>query len=181
MKLITERLAIREYGAEDIDDIVRYLNNLNVSKYLLTVPYPYTKKDAEWWINDCRKKRRERPRKDYNLAILLKAERRVIGGISLSKVKKDQGTAEIGYCLEEDYWRQGYTTEATTTLIDFAFKKLKLRRIESHIYTENEASQELAKSLRFRYEGTKRKAVKVIATGKIHDVMVYGLLREEWK
>jgi len=181
MKLTTERLTLREFEERDINDIVGNLNNLNVSRHLLTVPHPYTRKDARWWINNCQEKRKERPRKDYNLSIVLKVERKVIGGIGLSKVKRDQGTADIGYQLGEDYWRQGFMSEAATVMIDFAFKRLKLRRIEAHIYPENKASQGLAESLGFKYEGTRRKAAKTLSTGKIHDVMVYGMLKEDWR
>ena len=47
----TERLILRQYRLEDIDDVVEGLNNLNVTKWLAGAPYPYTKKDAENFIN----------------------------------------------------------------------------------------------------------------------------------
>ena len=65
-------------------------------------------------------------------------------------------------------------------LIDFAFKKLKLRRLNLPAYVENVASNALAKKLGFKLEGTLRKYHKIKSTGRIHDANIYGLLREEW-
>ena len=42
----TDRLIIRRWNLDDVDDCVSGLNNLNVSKWLAQVPYPYTKDDA---------------------------------------------------------------------------------------------------------------------------------------
>ena len=180
MKLQTRRLILRQPRMKDAKDLIDNINNLNVSKYLLVVPYPYTVKDARWWINHCKEKERERPRTSYGFNIELKSERRIIGGIGISKIDARQGTADIGYWIGEDYWRKGIVTEAATRLIDFGFKKLKLRRIQAAIFVENEASQGLARSLGFQYEGRLRKACKAKSTGKIHDEFIYALLRKDW-
>ena len=42
----TERLILRQYSLNDVDDMVEGLNNLNVTKWLAGAPYPYTKEDA---------------------------------------------------------------------------------------------------------------------------------------
>lgn len=39
----TDRLILRQYKISDANDVVEGLNNLNVSKWLAYVPYPYTK------------------------------------------------------------------------------------------------------------------------------------------
>lgn len=180
MKIVTKRLILRDITMKDAKDLVENINNLKVSRYLLTVPYPYTIKDAKWWINHCKEKAKEKPRKSYDFNIELKSEKKIIGGIGLTKVDLNQGTAELGYWLGTNYHRKGFMTESVNRVIDFAFNELKLRRLETPIFKENKPSQELAKSLGFKYEGTKRKSVKTKSTGKIHDVNVYSLLKEEW-
>ena len=47
----TERLILRRYRLDDVNDIVEGLNNLNVTKWLAGAPYPYTKDDALHFIN----------------------------------------------------------------------------------------------------------------------------------
>jgi len=66
-------------------------------------------------------------------------------------------------------------------MINYAFDKLKLRRLMIPAFATNKGSNGLAKSLDFTFEGILRQAVKCKATGKIHDENVWGLLRKEWK
>lgn len=181
IEIETERLIIREFEKRDIGPLTKNMNNLHVSKNLLAVPYPYKKKDAAWWINHCAKLKKERPQKTFEFAIELKAEKNLIGGISLMKYDPFQGTAEVGCWLGEKYWRQGYMFETASSLINYGFKKLKLRKFRWGAFADNVASNELAKKLGFVLEGVMRKGLRCKATKKIHDETRYGLLREEWK
>ena len=97
MRLETKRLILREWSKRDVNDIVEGLNDLEVTKWLAFAPYPYTKKDAEEWINYCIKSAKKGKNRDsYEFAIELKSEKKVIGGISLSRINKFQGTAGGG-------------------------------------------------------------------------------------
>jgi ribosomal-protein-alanine N-acetyltransferase len=181
MRLTTDRLVIREFEKKDLSSLIRNINDLEVSQYLLLVPYPYRKKDAEWWINHCQEEAKKKPRVNYDLGIELKSSKELVGGIGLTHADYFQGTAEIGFYLGKDYWRQGIMSEAIKSVVDFAFDKLKMRRINWYAYVENEASNELAKKMGFVFEGTRRKAARAKATGKVHDDNMYGLLREDWR
>jgi len=181
MKIETKRLILRPPALKDAKDIVENINNINVSRHLLVVPHPYSLKDAKWFINHCKKKAKEKPRTTYEFSIELKEEGRVIGGFGVTKVDRWHGTADLGYWLGEKYWRKGYATEATEKIIDFAFNKLRLRRLRIPAFVENKASNEFARRLGFKLEGTLRKHCKAKSTGKIHDENTYRLLKEEWK
>jgi len=97
MKLETERLLLREWRQEDIDDLIEGLNNLEISKWMAFVPHPYTREDAQKWIDFCIESSGEREdRTFYKFAIELKSEHKVIGGMSLDKIDKVQGTSGSG-------------------------------------------------------------------------------------
>ena len=49
------------------------------------------------------------------------------------------------------------------------------------MYTNNQASNATQIQVGYKLEGTKRKGTRCKATGKIHDINIYGLLREDWK
>jgi RimJ/RimL family protein N-acetyltransferase len=181
MKLTTKRLILRQITERDIESLIANISNLNVSRYLLAVAYPYTKKDAEWWINHCKEKAAENPRVNYELNIQLKGQQGIIGGVGISHINKGKGTCEIGYWLAEDYWRKGIMTEAAREIINFAFQKLQLKRINAPIFAENKVSQRFAKSLGFKYKRTKKKKFKAKSTGKLHLEKVHELSREDWE
>jgi len=180
-RIETERLILRQLEMEDISDIIRNINNIHVSKWLLVVPYPYKKKDAIFWIKSSAKKAKEMPRKDYAFGIELKEERKIIGGISLHVSAQYSESATIGYWLGEDYWRFGYGSEGLEALLDLAFKRLKLRRLEAGVFAGNPSSGKLLEKYGFKQEGYKRKAMRCKADGKIKDEYIYGLLRSEYK
>ena len=181
MKLETKRLILRDIEMKDAKDLIRNINNLKVSRYLLVVPYPYRMKDAKWWINHCKDEAKEKPRKNYNFHIELKEKKGIIGSVGIGKVDRYQGTTTLGYWLGEDYWRNRYMYEAASKVLDFAFNKLKLRRINVSAFPENEGSNSLLKKLGFSYEGRRIQKCRAKSTGKIHDENIYGLLKKDYR
>lgn len=181
MRLDTERLIIREFEHKDIETLVLTLDNLEITRHLLAVPHPYTRKDAEWWIDRNHKMARDKKRESYDLAIQHKEDKALIGGIGLASIDYGRGTAEIGYWLNPSYHQKGYMSEAVKAIIDFGFDELKLKRINLKAHTDNDASNALAKKIGFVYEETAKKAATSKATGIVHDENRYRLLREDWQ
>ncbi len=177
MKLETKRLVIRNPKLSDAKDITKNINNLNISKWLLVVPYPYKLKDAVSWIKGLKKKTKD----EIRFVIELKENKEVIGGMGIHHINKFQGKCDIGYWLGEKYWRQGYGSEALNEILKLIFNKLKLRRVEVEVFAKNPSSGKLFSKFGAQKEGYKRKAVKCKADGKIKDAIMYGLLKEDWK
>jgi RimJ/RimL family protein N-acetyltransferase len=182
MKIETKRLILREWKQSDTADLVDGLDNIKVSKWLVFVPHPYTKKDAKKWIDKCIKDDKKGDKRDaYEFAVELKSEKKVIGGVSISKINKFQGTACGGIWINSKYQKQGYGAESFRAKIDFAFNKLKLRRLDNGFLEGNDASFNMQKKLGFKVEGKRRKGMVCEADGKIKDEYTTGLLKEEWK
>ena len=170
----TDRLILRIWNMNDVDDLVEGLNNLNVTKWLAGAPYPYTKEDAEYFISDTIKNNL------YNFAIVLKSENKVIGGTQLTNISKDNGTAGGGIWINEKYQGYGYGTEAFGARIKYAFEVLGLRRLENGYFKENEKSHQMQLRFGYKDEGVRRKRFVSKATGKEEDEYITGLLKEEW-
>lgn len=67
---------------------------------------------------------------EINFAIILKKENIYIGNIYLYHLDTKNKEAEIGLFIgEEKYHCQGYASEALSLIEDYAFKKLKLKRL----------------------------------------------------
>ena len=178
MRIVTERLILRPPTLKDAEDIAASANNLDVTRYLAVVPYPYSVKDARDFIRRRRKKANRNP---YNFGITLKQSGKIVGMIGFTGLDKFSGKADVGYWLGKKYWRQGIVTEAMEAIVKFAFRKLKLVRLQAEVYVENKASANLLKKLGFKKEGLKRKGARAKSTGKWHDTYVYGLLRSDIK
>ena len=50
LKLITKNLIIKKPTKEDVNLLIEELNNWEISKWLVRVPYPYQFKDAIKWL-----------------------------------------------------------------------------------------------------------------------------------
>lgn len=181
MQLETKRLILRKHRKSDWQDIVEGIGNYDVAKMLTTVPYPYKKNHALEYIKKRAKKWKEKTVTDYVFVIELKSEKKVIGSVGLHKVNFFHGVGTTGSWINKNYWRKGYVTEAKIAINDFAFNKLKLRRIESGAFSNNKASNAVQLNMGYKFEGTKRQNVKCMTTGKIHDENIYGLMKSEWK
>ena len=170
----TERLILRQYRLEDINDVVEGLNNINVTKWLAGAPYPYTEKDAEYFIT------KSINEKLYNFAIVLKSENKVIGGTQLTNIDLHNGTAGGGIWISEKYWGHGYGTEAFGARIKYAFEVLGLRRLENGYFKENEKSHKMQLKFGYKDEGVRRQKFVSRGSGKIEDEYITGLLKDEW-
>ena len=181
MKIKTNRLILRPLKEEDAKSILENINNLEVTKWLLVVPYPYTLKDAKKWVKENKDKWKKKKKESYTFGIELKEKKKIIVGIGIHDFDKFQGKASVGYWLGENYHGKGYGTEALDALLKFAFNNLKLRKIEAGVFVGNPSSGKLLEKFGAKQEGLRRKSNRCKADGKIKDEIIYGLLKEEWK
>ncbi len=181
LKLETSRLILREWSQADLADLVEGLNDINVASWLAFVPHPYTKDDATSWVAYCQSlSQKGANRSDYEFAIELKSEGKVIGGVGLNRVSRLHGTAGGGIWLNSKYQGQGYGSEAFGEKIRFAFEDLKLRRLENGFFKGNAGSFGMQQKFGYKLEGEKRKAFRSMANGELKDECITGLLIEDW-
>lgn len=170
----TDRLILRKYKIEDANDLVEGLNNINVSKWLAFVPYPYTLDDAKDYI------KKSIETNAYNFAIVLKSENKVIGATQLTNISLTHKIAGGGIWINEKYQGKGYGSEAWGARIRYAFNELGLRRLENGYFKGNESSWKMQEKFGYKNEGIRRQRFISMATGNIEDEYITGLLKEEW-
>lgn len=177
MRIVTERLILRPPTLKDAADIAANANNPDVTRYTAHVPFPYSIKNAKDFIRLCHKRELQKPCTDLSFVAEMRCEKKVIGCLGFIRIDRFTGKADIGYWLGKNYWRKGFGFEAVNALINFAFNKFKLQRLETAIYAENRASQALVKKLGFKKEGVRHRASRSLATGVLHNVAIYALLK----
>lgn len=75
--------------------------------------------------------------------------RRVIGTIGFHGAPDELGRLEVGYRVEPEYRRQGYTSEAVRGMLDWAATEHGIHRFIASIRPDNEASLALARGFGF--------------------------------
>jgi RimJ/RimL family protein N-acetyltransferase len=178
MRIVTERLILRPPTLKDAEDIAANADNLDVSRNLALVPYPYTVKDAKDFLKLRRKKAKHNP---YNFGIILKQSGKLIGMIGFTGLDRFGGKADVGYWLGKKYWGQGIASEALKAIAKFAFSRLKFVRLQADVFVQNRASAKLLRKIGFKKEGRKRKSARSKATGKWHNTYLFGLLKSDLK
>jgi len=102
----------------------------------------------------------------------------LVGTVSIMEVTRGiSQTAYLGYRIFNNYWGKGYGKDAAKSMIDIGFKELKLHRIEAGVEPQNKRSIRLAKSLRMRREGLKKRAL--FLRGKWVDLLMFTLTTED--
>lgn len=104
---------------------------------------------------------------------------KLVGGIGFNNVDKSNQNAEIGYWLKKDSQGNGIITKCCQVIIKFGFYEMNLNRIVIRCATGNTKSQAIPEKLCFKKEGIEREAENL--HGKFIDLIVYSMLKKEWK
>lgn len=168
--LESNRLILRPFTYDDVDDIHLYTSDDLVTKYL---NWP-TCKDKSETLSAFESYYYSRT---GIFAIELKSERKCIGCIDL-RVIVEHEKASFGFVLNRAYWNNNYMSEALNMILDLSFLRLELNRVEATHYVGNEGSGRVMQKCGLKYEGTGIQEVKI--KGHFQDVVHYAILREQW-
>jgi ribosomal-protein-alanine N-acetyltransferase len=112
--------------------------------------------------------------------ICLVTDGSIIGAASLSQIFHGGfQNAYLGYYVASPYAGHGYMTEALQLMLCYAFKTLKLHRLEANIQPGNAASTALVKRAGFVLEGYSERYLKVCGRWRDHER--WAITMENWK
>jgi ribosomal-protein-alanine N-acetyltransferase len=102
------------------------------------------------------------------------------GGVGLSNMRRGVAeTASLGYWIGEKFARQRNMSAALPLVLDFAFDRLRLHRVEAACLPSNVPSRALLSRTGFHEEGYARSYLLI--DGKWQDHVLYAILREDWR
>ena len=102
----------------------------------------------------------------------------LLGGMTLSNVRRGAAQiATLGYWMGQPFTRRGYMREAVGLVVPFAFRSLRLHRLEAASMPANVASQAVLEKSGFRREGMAQGYLKI--AGVWQDHYIYGLTEED--
>jgi ribosomal-protein-alanine N-acetyltransferase len=102
-----------------------------------------------------------------------------IGVTGVSEFAHRDRRAVVGTWLGRRYWGTGANRAAKALVCALAFRTLGLERLGAYADLDNPRSQGALAGLGFACEGTLRRWHR--HGDRVHDVLVYSLLKEEWE
>lgn len=174
--LETNRLILRPFTVDDAsamyenwasdDAVTKFLTwpthtSVNTTKALLTD-----------WVNNYASS------DYYQWAIVLKDINEPIGSISIVHANEDIDMVEIGYCIGQNWWHHGITSEALASIIPFCFEELGANRVQAKHDINNPNSGNVMAKCGMTYEGTLRAFAK--SNQGICDMAIYSILKSEY-
>ena len=172
---VNDQYHLTDIKESDKPQFVLYLNDIEIFKNTLLIPYPYDETHADFFINNCFEKQVQHSQ-IVNWAIR-NTEGMLIGGIG-RLMKSDLGSHhkdEIGYWLAQPFRGQGIMTEVVKAFCNYLFENKGLIRIEAVVFPHNLASMKVLEKVGFERESYCRKYH--LKQGKPIDGVMYVNIR----
>jgi ribosomal-protein-alanine N-acetyltransferase len=111
--------------------------------------------------------------------VVERASNRLAGVVNVSEIVRGNfRSAYLGYYAFTPHAGHGLMKEGLALVLDAAFGRLRLHRVEANIQPDNVPSAALARALGFRLEGRSPRYLKVAGAWRDHDR--WALLADEW-
>lgn len=157
-----------------LDNAVRWLNDPEVTRWLLIGDFPITRLAEERWFQ-----RMAESQTDVVFAIET-LEGVHIGFSGLHQINFRNGHAITATMIgEREYWGRGLGKESARLRTRYAFWVLNLRLLEARVFPENQASIRMLRAVGYREVG--RIPKKNWKRGAWRDTVIMVLLREWWE
>jgi ribosomal-protein-alanine N-acetyltransferase len=174
--LETARLILRRYVPEDADAMFRnWTNDPEVTRFLTWQPHGSIDVTRKISLSDISKYDNL---SHYQWAIVPKSLNEPIGGINVVNMNEPCRCFEIGYRIGRAWWRQGFASEALSTVIKFLFEQVGANRIAATYDTRNPNSGAVMRKCGMRYEGILRQSGR--NNQGVYDAACYAILAEDY-
>lgn len=157
MELLTKRLRIRDFRADDTHAAFLYLSDPRVMRYLEP---PFSLPQTQAFILRCGVER------SLVYALEDRAQRALLGHVIFHP--DEAGDWEIGWVLGRDAWGKGYGKESGAAMLGYAFGALDAPGVVAETLPEHTACQRLLRSL------------GLAATGYQDGLATFRLGKEAW-
>jgi RimJ/RimL family protein N-acetyltransferase len=86
--------------------------------------------------------------------------------------------AEVGYCLAEEAWGQGFATEAAQAVVPLAWSRPEVKRVEAFVHVDHVRSARVLEKAGLRYARLDRAHTVLPALGRQkQDMLRYAVSR----
>lgn len=170
-KIVGDHLYLSPMNVEDAPIYVKWLNDKTVSENLGLDTKVTTLEGEKEWLKRCQNQ--------YNFAIVLKENDKLIGNVSFGDVDLIHRNAMLQIFIGDEQNRdRGYGKEAIKLLLEYGFNNLNLNNIMLNVYSFNKRAINLYESLGFKKFGTRHKSHYF--KGQFYDEIQMEILKDEY-
>jgi RimJ/RimL family protein N-acetyltransferase len=174
--IVGQKCKLRPIKRADLARSIEWRNNPEIRNAVLGYRFPVTEKMEEGWYDRILG---EQGQRRASFAIEDCTDGALTGFVHLSDIDWPCRSAHFGIVIGEiGRHDRGIGREATELALAYGFGTLNLERIELRVVATNARADHLYRSLGFVEEGRLRRAA--FFDGAVADVLVMGLLREEF-
>jgi ribosomal-protein-serine acetyltransferase len=154
----TDRLIIRPYQIADVPDFLDMVQSSmdQMHAFLPWVTPDFDERNAISFVHSAIFALKEKMQYDY--AIILRKEKRLIGGVGLINPDPIKQQTHVGYFMRSDKTGKGLMTEAVKAAIESAHKKLSFNTFLIDCDEKNVASLRVIEKLNAQYLGREENA-----------------------
>ena len=179
--LETERLVLRRFTEDDVDNLVELDSDPQVMHFV-TGGRPTPRDDIESDVLPAFLGYYERFAGYGFWAAIEKSSGRFVGWFHLRPAKgADPDEVELGYRLRRSAWGKGYATEGSRALIDKGFAELGVERVVAFTMVVHIASRRVLEKAGLRLVRTFHQPWPDYIEGEEEGDVEYALLRSEWE
>ena len=169
-----KKIRLRPLRMDDLDHIMAWANDWEVTRTLLMGRYPLTRENEKEWLESKLKASSEE-----TVFVIETRDGKYLGGINLFRIQPIDRHAELGLVIgSKKDWGKGYARESMELLIRYGFETLNLHAIYLGVVSFHDRAIKLYRSLGFVEEGRLRH--RVFLEGSYHDMISMSLLRDDW-
>jgi RimJ/RimL family protein N-acetyltransferase len=176
------RLTLREFRPDDLLAWQRIAGDPRVAAH---TPWPAlaTPDTAGAWLAETARMAQAKPRRSFYLGLEYAAlgleYGDLIGTATLDILSFPHRQGEIGVYLRPDRWAEGFGTEAARLLLELAFSRLELHRVQATFDPRNLPGLRVAEHIKMRPEGILLD--RYLIGGQWQDRAMYAITLPEWR
>lgn len=152
----TERLILRPLDLKDLDTTHEYASDIETTKYMYHLPNK-TVKDTEQFLQRVVAEWGKEIPSFYEFTIVL--DEKHIGAVSIYLDESKQ-KGVLGWIINKSYQGNGYATEAAKAVVQYAFDKLKVKKVVAHCDCRNEPSRQVMRKIGLSFESEDERRYK---------------------
>jgi RimJ/RimL family protein N-acetyltransferase len=173
--LAGSHVLLREVGASDGLSLFTLLTNEEVSRFIS--PPPSTLEGFERFIAWTH---REREAGRYVcFAVVPDGWDTAVGLFQVRQLEPGFATAEWGFVIASEFWGSGVFVEGAELVLEFAFEKIGVHRLEARAAVNNGRGNGALRKLGAVQEGVLRRSF--LRHGQYHDQALHAILDEDWR